>query len=996
MKRSIFAFLSIFIVLSALLHAEVPTRESVTKLYVATFNRAPDSAGLNYWLNDSGLQLEQIAQSFFDQPETQTLYPPGTHDRNFIQSVYGNLFNRNPESAGWNYWEQELSSGRIPKSVFILAVINGALGTDAIILKHKKEVGFYFALYGYNDTDFARSIMLSITEESDTVDAAKELLYARSGTSSEDACIVDYLYYDGSTYTACYVDLPKEVCSGVKEYDNEANWYGFPVKGECIALGYPKESQILSDSGYVYYWMSGLFSESSSLGTGDSYVQIITPDNLVAEYGGVKIAFSPYDIDGEKTLTIQQVNPKLFFIDGEINNYQVKAYNFTLSGKTEFGGLIEITLPYDESFIKGEESGSVMAMYYNPSSNKYEPIDYEIDTQKNEVKILTDHLSEYAIFVLANGTRHGAFKVIKANTRNAYITATDAYYKFISSSIASNIINGAISNNMVEDIQAYEAGYSAANEWLGLMAAGNGLASAPFSSTFLTSLGNSFNHIGFGASVLQASIDFGKGDNVALFSNLSKNIVYNIVNYAGSSALQLSFVGVFAIDYSLNKFGTEALNGLEEKWKKIYDACYNDGLYKTDPQWYHAFKALTETSISPSRLKNVMETTVYNNAYSAWSDDMSKMALCAGVNESMGFNALGTPKDSIKENIARDKFYELIERLQPVFDQLRKKTIYNMRSDYKKQLEDVRNNLNQKINVQIKETVASGETAKYAGYRFRFAPLNDKAIKSEWTNVLDSKGSATGAWRILGYMQAGSPNKLEIYKPGDDPDTDKPVRTIDFKITPPNLVINIGEGGTCGDDGCDFSKLNTIKIAFGINQTDFMYGPYSFTNPVTGETLTNQYDHRTGTYSAPDPWEDANFLTCSIAQYNSGVFSSSCYSSEGKYNLSIVFALDSETQPTMFKTVKIHMTDEDGSSVYSNYKNIPLDLSGMQISDDGFVTILKDSIHGNVGSGTFCGYFQDLSGFYYLNYGDGTINKYELQSYDCGKGGKIFIEMSVK
>jgi len=65
MKRFIFVFLSVLMMLSTLLQAEVPTRESVTKLYVATFNRAPDSAGLNYWLNDSGLQLEQIAQSFF-------------------------------------------------------------------------------------------------------------------------------------------------------------------------------------------------------------------------------------------------------------------------------------------------------------------------------------------------------------------------------------------------------------------------------------------------------------------------------------------------------------------------------------------------------------------------------------------------------------------------------------------------------------------------------------------------------------------------------------------------------------------------------------------------------------------------------------------------------------------------------------------------------------------------------------------------------------------
>jgi hypothetical protein len=68
------------------------TLAEVTKLYVATFNRAPDAAGINYWAN-SGMSIENIAQSFFDQPETQTLYPSGTANSSFVNSVYDNLFN---------------------------------------------------------------------------------------------------------------------------------------------------------------------------------------------------------------------------------------------------------------------------------------------------------------------------------------------------------------------------------------------------------------------------------------------------------------------------------------------------------------------------------------------------------------------------------------------------------------------------------------------------------------------------------------------------------------------------------------------------------------------------------------------------------------------------------------------------------------------------------------------------------------------------------------
>jgi len=781
-----------------LLGATQPTYENVTKLYVATFNRAPDTIGLNYWINDSFSghpTLSQIAQSFFDAPETKALYPIGTTNRNFVRSVYANLFNREPDTLGWNYWEKELNEQKYSKNRFIETVINGATdsaaGMDSTILENKKEVGLYFALYGNNDKTLASSIMQSITSNANTVTQVKDTFYADSGTSAYDACIIDIMYFDKSTTTFCYEGVSKYSCEQSSGSDYESDWYSFPYKGDCIDLGYPAASQTLDNSNHVFYGMTGLFTPGAE--PGDKTGTSISEDNLEAQSEGVKISFSPNDIEGAKTLTIQKTNAKQLPPDEEIDDdYQIFSYDFVLDGKTDFIDLVEITIPYDQSFIKtaGDESGSIMAKYYNPSSGKYEPVDYEVDTVNNEVKILTDHLSEYAIFVLANGERHGAFKIINNNSRKAYITATDAYYKFVNSSGAANIINGAIANDMTGDIQAYEAGFSAANEWLGLLAAGNGLSTAPFSSSFLTTLGNAFNHFGFGASALQAAVDFGNGNNVALFSNLSKNIVYNLVNYAGSSALQLSFVGVFAIDYALNKFGTEALSTLELKWKRVYEECYNDGLKKTNRQWYTVFQNLKEESVNPSRLSSVMYTTVYNNIYSGWKSE-EKMALCAGV-AGIGYNGLGSLTNNIVESITRVKFYELIAGLQPVFDQQRKKTIYELRAEHKKQLEIIKDSLNQAINVQIQETVAAGETSKYAGYRFRFAPLNTNAKKSEWTQTLNANGGFTGAWRVLGYMQAGSPNRLELFKPTDNPDTATPVKTIEFTTTPPNLTIDIG------------------------------------------------------------------------------------------------------------------------------------------------------------------------------------------------------------
>ncbi|MBA1419969.1 MAG: DUF4214 domain-containing protein, partial [Epsilonproteobacteria bacterium] len=177
-----------------------PTLENTTKLYVATFNRAPDAGGLDYWANDAGLDLEGIAKSFFDQPETKEAYPADSSNTDFVEAVYQNLFNRASEAAGLEYWVAELDSGRIAKSTFILAVINGAqdteeFGNDATILTHKTTVGLSFSYAGFNDTTDAREIMLEVTDDEGTVTAALEG-YGIEVLPTARELLVGKTYYD--------------------------------------------------------------------------------------------------------------------------------------------------------------------------------------------------------------------------------------------------------------------------------------------------------------------------------------------------------------------------------------------------------------------------------------------------------------------------------------------------------------------------------------------------------------------------------------------------------------------------------------------------------------------------------------------------------------------------------------------------------------------------------------------------------------------------------
>ncbi|MEA3490907.1 MAG: BspA family leucine-rich repeat surface protein [Campylobacterota bacterium] len=159
LKKIVLAILFI----TTVLNATAPTKESVAELYIATFDRAPDASGLEYWLG-TGSSIENIAASFFDQEETQLKYPDGTTAIEFVTAVYVNLFNRPPERAGLIYWKEEVESGRIHRSLFILSVINGAQRSDQTVLYHRTTVGIAFADAQLNDAKDAECVIAGVTE----------------------------------------------------------------------------------------------------------------------------------------------------------------------------------------------------------------------------------------------------------------------------------------------------------------------------------------------------------------------------------------------------------------------------------------------------------------------------------------------------------------------------------------------------------------------------------------------------------------------------------------------------------------------------------------------------------------------------------------------------------------------------------------------------------------------------------------------------------------
>lgn len=159
------------------------TELDVTRVYVATFNRAPDATGLTYWTYDSfggDATIEQIAQSFFDSAEAQSIYTPSMTVEQRVSLAYFNLFGREADATGLVYWVDEIESGRVSQSSMILALVNGAqdseYGLDATTLANKSEVGLYYAQSALEDVAAAYSVMEGVTELESSVSDAKEMV----------------------------------------------------------------------------------------------------------------------------------------------------------------------------------------------------------------------------------------------------------------------------------------------------------------------------------------------------------------------------------------------------------------------------------------------------------------------------------------------------------------------------------------------------------------------------------------------------------------------------------------------------------------------------------------------------------------------------------------------------------------------------------------------------------------------------------------------------
>ena len=115
------------------------------RIYQAAFDRAPDAAGLDYWIDvlDSGAKgMTEVAADFLSSREFQQTYG-ALSTQDFVEELYENILQRAGEDAGIDYWTNQLDAG-VQSRAQVLAGFSDSAENVALV-GASSDNGFFLA-----------------------------------------------------------------------------------------------------------------------------------------------------------------------------------------------------------------------------------------------------------------------------------------------------------------------------------------------------------------------------------------------------------------------------------------------------------------------------------------------------------------------------------------------------------------------------------------------------------------------------------------------------------------------------------------------------------------------------------------------------------------------------------------------------------------------------------------------------------------------------------
>jgi hypothetical protein len=548
-------------------------------------------------------------------------------------------------------------------------------------------------------------------------------------------------------------------------------------------------------------------------GGGKSYAATLSPETTGTKLeNGVSIELGDYVLDGEAELTVA----KLPVEENKDEGYKIEAYDFKLGEMSEFSDFITLRIPYDTAYCEdGQDPAKcVGAKYKNETTGEWEDVLFEVDEAANELIIYTDHLSIF-----------GAFHVRNEGMRNAEITsvyadvtgidqqeAMDTLREYVAGGGADGEEAAGLAARLITAHNGFMGGVTGAAGDMGFATDLTGtilnmvsVGSPTFDTALADSAYKKMNKLGkVAAAVKIGAVMLNTEKTDADTLGLYKDTAMLALSYAESAAWGLAASGLFIFDYTISNLFEQGLAMKMDKINEVY-AFFNDEYVSKDRQgfewtarslkdWRQVLIDIAEANPNEADAKAAVEEEIERYARVFWTLTSGDMDVVVSEMEKSSKGSATIPNATEAELKALIGGYkaQLYERLYPVTQSVSTYMQRKAEAEYLKALDEVKEFFNQSITFNIVEDVPEGEKSRYDGYALRFAPLSENAVKENWSGKLGDGGGGSTKFTLLGYIQAGLPKELQLFKPGDDPESDEPELTLGFKLSAPVTEVTLG------------------------------------------------------------------------------------------------------------------------------------------------------------------------------------------------------------
>ncbi len=534
---------------------------------------------------------------------------------------------------------------------------------------------------------------------------------------------------------------------------------------------------------------------------------ILSPENTSAVSNGVTVDVGDFVLDEEAELSVTKGQSEDHSEDG----YKIDVYDVKLGDMHELGDYITIRIPYDTSYCKeGQDPAKcVGAKFKNDATGAWEDVLFEVDAEKQELVIYTDHLSYYgALYVEDEGRRNALVTdVLNSPLQMDKATALD---------FASRIAGG--DESVRTDLTKFVAGASdmffdyadRVDNAINIAALGD--VPEWLDSSIPDTNQTMFSALGYIATTtnllkIAAQDSLGGGADKGAVLNLIRDVGSKVTTYwadafttVGSGALSVGMGGVLIIDKMLTAFAEEAHSTKMEDISYVYHH-YNEGfsapfahkLMKPKDWREKVIQILEKNPNDPEVAIAALEAGFRKYATDFFSLTPEQMAEVASDVPNVTVKRIPNFTEAEKEQMIDEYVAHLKNTAMPAV--LMSVQNYMVRKSEEVQLQavnEIKDYYNSKITITMQENLPEGAKSAFAGYQFRFAPLNETAVKKNWSGTWPESGSIKDTSTLIGFMTAGYPHTVEFFKPEANMDTDKPEFTVPFVISVPNIRIDVG------------------------------------------------------------------------------------------------------------------------------------------------------------------------------------------------------------